>query len=326
MIKKLLLKIASLPVFNYFFSMYCKYMSREKRKTFGSENPGITFYVIGQKERTGGLWWIINKVLMHLAYADDMGYIPVVDYKSFWTQYHNDGELGKINIWEIFFCQPSDYNLDDISKSKNIIISDKKAAPSKKYLMGNTDFYEDPSRLAYFKKLFKKYIKFSVDSKIYLEEQKDAIIPKNSRVVGVLCRGSDYLLKKPKDHPVQPDPAMVIEHTLKVKKEYKCDYVFVATEDAEILELFKGEFGNSLLYVNQRRVKKEDMENSTLVVDVMKNSKQDKYVMGLNYLLATYILSTCNCFIGGRTGGTKGVLLMQEGFEYCYVYNLGFYE
>lgn len=324
--KKIILRVAKLPILNYFFILYIKHKSKEKKLSYGIENPDKVFYVIGQKERTGGLWWIVNKVVMHLAYADDNGYIPVVDFKNFWTQYHTDGELGNVNVWEKFFCQPMGYNLESIAKSKNIIISDKKPAPSLDYLMGNTDFYDNPDRLAYFQKIFKKYIRFCEDSKSYLEDKKTKIIPKGSKVLGVLCRGTDYLLKRPKDHPIQPNPQEVIEHAEQVMREYKCDFVFIATEDADILDMFKERFGDYLLYVDQNRIRQEEMANANLVVDVTSKSQKDKYIMGLDYLLSTYILSSCSCFIGGRTGGTKGVLLMQEGFEYCYIYNLGFYE
>ena len=67
------------------------------------------------------------------------------------------------------------------------------------------------------------------------------------------------------------------------------------------------------------------MEGKKLVVEVNRSMNVDRYKMGLNYLLSTYILSNCTAFIGGRTGGTKGVLLMNNGFEYQHIYNLGFY-
>lgn len=324
--KKILLGIVRLPIFRILFSYYCRFQEREKKTSMGNENPDKVFYVIGQKERSGGLWWIVNKVIMHLAYADDNGWIPVVDYKSFWTQYHMEGELNKVNVWDKFFLQPGAYSLEDISRSRNIIISDKKPAPSEKYFMGNTDFYDNPERLEYFQGVFKKYIKFNSSTEKYLSNKRNTIIPNSARVLGVLCRGTDYLLKKPKNHPIQPDPQDVIELASRIMSEYSCDYIFLATEDEDILNLFKAKFGDGLLFVDQKRISKSDMHKAELVVDVNKESNQDKYLMGLDYLLATYILSTCNCFIGGRTGGTKGVLLMQDKFEYKYIYNLGFYD
>lgn len=196
--KKILLKILSLPLIKEVFDYYWHYATREKKKKYGNENKDKVFYVIGQKERTGGLWWIVNKVVMHLAYADDKGYIPVVDYKNFWTLYHNDDELNKVNVWEKFFLQPAGYTLDDIKHSANIIISDQYSSPSEKYFMGNTSFYDDPSRLEYFRFIFRKYIRFSESTHIFLETEKEKILPEGQRVLGVLCRGTDYLLNKPR--------------------------------------------------------------------------------------------------------------------------------
>lgn len=299
---------------------------RERKTSYGNQDPHKVFYIIGQNDNTCGLWWIINKVIMHIAYADEKGYIPVVDYLTFQTQYHMPNEIGKVNVWEKFFEQPSNVGLKDISKSKNIILSDQYSAPNKKYLMGNTDFYTDINRREYFRKIFNKYIRFNAKTLFLLEERRREIIPNNKRVLGVLCRGTDYLLKRPKNHPIQPQPETVISIAKDALKKYKCDYIFLATEDADILSLFMESFPNELLCVDQKRVSHEEMQKEERVMSVNVKINNNRYEMGLNYLTATYILSKCDCFIGGRTGGTKGVLLMTKGFEYEYIFNLGFYS
>ena len=324
--KKIYRFLIKIPVIKNIISYYVHYSSKERRTCYGKENPDKTFYIIGQKERMGGLWWIVNKVIMHLAYADEKGFIPIIDYKHFWTQYHNPGELNKVNVWEKFFMQPASYSLDDIKHSANIIISDKYPAPSSKYLMGNKEFYEDSARLEYFRKIFKKYVRFNSTTYELLEKKRKEIVPDDTKVLGVLCRGTDYIIRKPKNHPVQPEPSTVVEMSQKVMKEKECDYVFLATEDEDILNLFKKTFGSKLLYVNQRRVTKKQLDGQKYMVDVNKSVDGDKYQMGLDYLTSTYILSKCDCFIGGRTGGTKGVLLMRDKFEYEYIFDLGFYE
>lgn len=299
---------------------------RERKTSYGDKNPDDVFYIIGQHDKTCGLWWIINKVIMHIAYAEEKGYIPVVDYLTFQTQYHMPSEIGKVNVWEKFFEQPSGICLKDISESKNIILSDQYSAPNKKYLMGNTDFYTDLDRREYFRRIFDKYIRFTTETENLLEERRRKIIPNNKKVLGILCRGTDYLLKRPKDHPIQPQPQTVISMAKEALNKYECDYIFLATEDADILALFKKSFPNKLLFIDQKRVSHEEMKNVERVMAVNVKINDNRYEMGLNYLTATYILSKCDCFIGGRTGGTKGVLLMTKGFEYEYVFNLGFYS
>lgn len=113
---------------------------RERKTSYGNKDPHKVFYIIGQNDNTCGLWWIINKVIMHIAYADEKGYIPVVDYLTFQTQYHMPNEIGKVNVWEKFFEQPSNVGLKDISKSKNIILSDQYSAPNKKVSDGKYRF------------------------------------------------------------------------------------------------------------------------------------------------------------------------------------------
>lgn len=305
-------------------SLYFKLKLRERKKSWGPENEDKTFYVIGSNNRNGGLWWLVNITLNHLNYADEKGYIPVVDYKNYWTQYTTRESYRKDNVWEYFFAQPGGYSLEQISKSKNIIINKKDASPEDKYLMGH--FYDDPPRIERFRYLFRKYIKFNEETRDYLDNLCNSVIG-DKRTVGVLCRGTDYVMVKPKNHPIQPDTETVIEDTRKVMKEYCCTHVFIATEDQDILDSFKTEFGECLLYLEQERLSKKGMGKDSWLADEKKkhNIEQNKRKAGLDYMAATYILSRCTCYIGGRTGGSKGVLIMTKGFEFEKTYNLGLY-
>ena len=185
--------------------------NRKRKASYGKENPDKIFYVFGCKDDTGGLWWHINKSLMHIAYAVDNGYIAVIDMQNFHNQYTEDSKFGKINVWEIFFQQPMGYTLEDIAHSKNIILSKKAPYPNHKYWMGQSEFYDNEDRIKYFHNLFSKYIKFNNKTKEYLQKQYENILSGKGRVVGVLCRGTDYVLYRPKGHPVQPEPQDVIK-------------------------------------------------------------------------------------------------------------------
>jgi len=312
-------------IYRFFSDIYRKYKNREKKVSYGNEFPDLKYYIIGQDDMSCGLWWIVNKVVMHLAYADAHGYIPVVDYLNYKTQYHNPCEIGLINVWNKFFEQPAGLNLNDISKAKNIILSDHYPAPSADFLMGNTDFYTNEDRRMYFYNCFQKYIHFSSETYEYLENVTKSIIPTSCRVLGVLCRGTDYAIKKPKGHPIPPDPNIVIKDTIEIMEQQNCDYVFLATEDADILNMFKSKFKDKLLYIEQKRTSKSEMERYDKIMEANIQDRVDRYKMGLEYLSATYILSKCNCFIGVRCGGTKGVLLMRNDFEYMKIYDLGLY-
>lgn len=326
--KKLLIKIFEhIPCSDWIYHKYLLFKGRQRKVSLGSKNADKTFYVIGWNDERGGLFWLVNKVCMHIAYALDNGYIPVVDLKNYITQYSLKNVKERENVWEMFFKQPAGYGLEDVAGSKNVIINRMSPAPSKKYLMGQAEFYDQPERIAYFRNIFKQYILPNDKTLEYLKAKEQQLLEGKGRVLGILCRGTDYVVARPKNHPVQPDVKQIIKDARLVMKEKCCDYVFVATEDKDMLSTLKAEFGYKLLYIDQRRYSGKDMRSDQLLAQVKeKDCERDPLKDALDYFAAIYLLTHCCCFIGGRTGGTKGVLLMEEEFEYIKIYNLGLYK
>ena len=58
-------------------------------------------------------------VIQQIGYAEKNNYIPVVDFKNYKTQYNIADE----NAWECFFEQISNYSLDEVYQSKNVVLS-----------------------------------------------------------------------------------------------------------------------------------------------------------------------------------------------------------
>jgi hypothetical protein len=143
-----------------------------------------------------GLFAIIKSNLSHIAYGIEHGFIPIVDMKNDNNQYIDIDKvkLGEDNSWEYYFEQPFGYSLDDIKKSKNIILSNRNPIVSQKYAVYVT-MLDDKKRLYYFKRIFKKYIKFNQKTYNYLLNEVHSIIG-NNKVLGILCRGTDYLRVK----------------------------------------------------------------------------------------------------------------------------------
>ena len=315
-----------LPCKELLAQCYQRFKGRERRVCYGKENPDKVFYVTGQDDLGGGLFWLVNKVVMHLAYAKDKGWITVVDYQTHPTQYTKPETAGKTNVWELFFKQPMGYTLEDIRHSKNIVVNKMEPSPKPEYLMGQEEFYDRPERIEYFKRIFQEHIHFNEKTLAHLEKERDRLLGK-TRTVGVLCRGTDYVLLQPEGHPVQPDPKDVVEDVRRVMQQYECRQVFLATEDQDILDLFKEAFPSQLAYLDQMRLSKRQMSGKqVLSLEKMKRADRDPYDDAMKYLTAIYLLAHCNCFLAGRTGGTKGVLLMAPSFEYQKIYDLGLYK
>lgn len=75
------------------------------------QNADKTFYVIGWNDEGGGLFWIVNKVCMHIAYALDHGYIPVVDLKNYITQYTLKNEKKMFGRYSLNNLQGMDWKI-----------------------------------------------------------------------------------------------------------------------------------------------------------------------------------------------------------------------
>ena len=92
----------------------------------GKLNPDKVFYIIRRYPGTGllsNLAYVIN----HIQIANRMGFIPIVDMKNYPSVYNeNDKIFGTLNSWEYYFEQLTDYSLDEVYQSKNIIITDNK--------------------------------------------------------------------------------------------------------------------------------------------------------------------------------------------------------
>ena len=296
------------------------YKTREKHLSLGNENPNITFYIIKIDFRMAGLFAIVKSILSHIQYAIDKEYIPIIDMKN--SQNCFNEELSE-NPWEFFFKQPTHYTLEDVKKSKNIIVSCNRQVPQLQYAIGvsllqNNNQY----KLDNWAKIYKEHIKINDNTKKYLSTPYNSIIENRKNILGVLCRGTDYLDKQPAGHPIQPTPETVIKKILSLKETLNFEWIYLATEDIRILDLFKKQFGNQLLYINQLRFGQIECE---YLCDY--NYKENsKIKMNLDYLSSLYILSKCDFLIGGRTAGTIGAYLMSANkFKYTFFWDLGTY-
>lgn len=91
--------------------MYQEYLYKEHKRTYGFRNRDKVFYVICPSASSQGLFSIHNYVLWKVRYAIDHGYIPVVDYQNYANMYLEPQLVGKVNAWEYYFKQPTQYGL-----------------------------------------------------------------------------------------------------------------------------------------------------------------------------------------------------------------------
>lgn len=275
--------------------------------------------VIRRNDEIPGLASHIITNLGQIVYAIGQGFIPVIDTANSENCFKKLSDKENRNIWEKYFRQPFDILLQDVEN-----------APKVGYVDGIPGFFptykmedlENAELVSFWHQVAIKYIPFSE----FMNEKIDIIKKKlewnEKRVLGVICRGTDYVGLKPYNHPVQPDIDTLITDASRTMLDYDCEYCYLATEDKAIFRKFKAVFGDKLLF--SQSILYDDVDTKVL------NKYNDENEIDIDeknveYLVALKLLSECTCMMGGRTSGAVVALVLSEGYEYFHLYNEGRY-
>ncbi len=243
-------------------------------RRYGNKNPKKFFYII---RRVPGAGFFSNLAFVnhHLLIAEKLKLIPVVDMENYQTIYNCKKKInGTFNSWLYYFKQVSKYSLEEVYKSKNVIICDNRANISK-YI--NDISLTTPKH----RKIFDKYIHINKDiiekvKKITLQNFKD------KKILGVHYRGSDQ--KKAGYHPHPATEKQILNATEMLLDKYKFDKIYLCTEDSDYLELYKKNFGKKLIYSNVPRT----TDSKDLFDGIKKNHR---YEIGKGNLIDMLMLS-----------------------------------
>lgn len=283
----------------------------------GDKDKNPILYIVRRRSNNVGLFSYVHTALGHIKYADEQGYIPIIDMQHYKSPY-SDGKK-KYNAWEYYFEQPIKcYDLEDIKHSKNVILSS--GEPPREY--PGYEMIKDPDIMEKWRRIHSKYIRINNESQHYIDQIKKHIW-KDEKILGVLCRGTDYVRFRPKDHPIQPDIKDVISLSEEIMKKFHCQKVYLATEDISILHIFQERFKDRLIF--PREITLPQWKGDKFISEIKIDRKDDHKLKGLEYLTQIVLLSECDYFIGGACGGTYEALLMTKGFEWQHIFDLGVY-
>lgn len=278
------------------------------------------FAIIQRKCELCGLFsfYIVNLGCIHKFLLE--GFIPIIDIKSF-PNALNGFNITKQNYWELFFKQPFGYTLEFVLKNeKNIIyVQCQDCNPRPDFF---SMLFNEPKR-----RFWHDFSNNYMPIKNYLINLSNKIIQrlfnKSKNILGVLTRGTDYISKKPKGHPIQPNIIDVINDVKKLDKQYNYDYIFFSTEDDLIRDKFTIIFKSKVKQIKQKfninydYNKKNYLNNNE---NIKGNTEYSKI-----YLLNIIILSKCLDIIASRCSGTAGIFVLTNGFRNMKIYDLGVY-
>lgn len=257
------------------------------------------------------------KNVMHLIlYYLDKGYTPII------TEINKNSNLG----WSTFFDQPFCNSVKSTKASKDINSKGYKSTYKGKIECYHDIFYKRFQQI-FWKKFASKFLQLNAETKKYCDLDYNNIIEPGMRVIGVCCRGSDYIKLKPAYHPVQPDLQMVEKVVRKLLDKKGYTHIYLATEEQSIHDYFMSKFPGKVL-VNKRHYIGDAFKQSGAdwCHQVVLGIENEPYVKGIEYLSSINILSKCNALVGGNCGATQLAFLMNNfKYEYTEIFNLCLY-
>ena len=247
-------------------------------KSFGELNEDKIFYVIKRSPGTG-LFSNVTFVLNHLKICEKNNFIPVIDMDNFKTIYNEKKKIKNTNnAWEYYFEKLNKFSLEEVYKSKNVLITSDKFFHFFTY---NIDLDDQMIKLLQTqikinKILFKTYKRIS---KIF----------KGKKILGIHFRGTSY--KRSPGHPFPATKRQMLEITENLVKNEKIDKIFLVTEEQNYLDFFEKKFSNKIIHIKccYRSNKNDAFE--------IYPRDRHRYKLGREALLETLLLSKCDHFI-----------------------------
>lgn len=314
-------KIEDSKIF-WFMEEFC----RERHESFGEKNPEVTFYIFRAhwQESTNGFYNFFDRVFASWYEVKKQGFEFLVDMKNYYTEYAGLERYGTVNVWEDYYEQPSSYTLEEAYQSKNVILS---KFDEEKY---NAPFLINEQRLTnhWWVETYKILSKmFSITPGQVLKEcikNEKERLKSLDETLGVLARGTDYVSLKFKDHAIPFDTKSLIKECKRrlLSEGYK--FIYLATEDLDILEEFEKAFGDKLLYSPQMRMR-QNVEK--VIMRIKFDRENDAYLRGLEYCVVIEMLSRCRSLLANCCCyGALGAIAINGGkYSSCEVIDIGTY-
>ena len=148
----------------------------------------------------------------------------------------------------------------------------------------------------------------------------------NGNLIGVVARGTDYLILKPKGHPIQPNLQVVIDY-LKDSFDFSKDYLYVATDEKRLLSEIDAVFGGRVITSESEYYDSLYDSKDPYISHISFERDNDKYLKGFDYFKRVFVLSKCDGMVGGMNGAMRAANIMHgSSYNYEKIFFYGLYE
>lgn len=270
---------------------------------YGEKNPDKTVYHIFMNNSIVGYCSLMRFTLLHIAYAETMGFTPVVEWGKELLYSEPERFLDTDNSFCYFFNQVSEILLSDIKRS-NLVVHSK--TQDIQYIVQNCSYCVQENELAIIADMIKKYLQFNeFGIKKVVIPSKDVLC--KGKILGVHIRGTDFNLQLSR-HPIMVTIEEYIDAAKKLFEEGNYDYIFLATDEESSLTAFKNYFGNKLIYYPDTT---RSNNGKPLHYGCKQNREHNNFYLGMEILKDVYTLGNCD----GLLAGLSNVSIMARAFK-----------
>ncbi len=284
--------------------------------SLGTLNSDKIIYIV-RIDAKSGLCALLKNMLELIRFADQYGFVPVVEFSKNIIYTEEDGFMGTSNPFEYYFEQPMSVSLKEAHASRNVVFSNirhiNSFASSLGYEISNEQIFE-------LGRIYKKYIRLTKDLDNEFKLNTFNMFDHN-RILGVHFRGTDFAANY-KNHPVFITAREYLSKVEQLMGKGQYDYVFLATDDQGCLDLFHDALKEKLLYTDAV------MRSSQTPLHLTKhNRRHDKYLLGKEVLSDVFSLSRCTSLIAGRSNVSIMARIvnasLQRHFNECVILDSG---
>lgn len=304
------------------------------------QTPKPVLIISGITMKETGIFCNLLAFLRWVRFAQLMDYIPVIDMQNVPNLYLEPHEVGgEVNAYEYFYNQPAGISLKEAYRAKEVYFVNRLDCPydftpaQKRAYREATrvkDWVYGENRDKYFDEWKRVYDTFFVQSPMareYVQVQYERVIAGankgDGQVLGLLCRGTDYAGQHPYGHQIQPTAQQIMDKVDEYMRGQKVALIFVATEDAAMLDALRAHYGEKLVCIDCPRYSTVGRES---IAKALERENANRRLNGLNYFASIALLARCDALIAGKTMATQFIRTMRETpFAYEYYWDLGRY-
>ncbi len=287
------------------------------KKPFGA-NPEKTYYIIRCNLPADGLFAIFMYVLDHLAYAEDNGYIPVLDIKRYKCLYKEKKPVyGTKDPWRYYFEPITDIDRKECWKYKNVIYGKTRALRYKGiyyYREKEKNILPSPNRIDELYKVTSRWIRFRPELQKRLDEVLQQKLGRSRRTLGIHVRGTDMYIAG-RQHPVPTGKTKDFTLVDKIINEFCIDQIFLCCDTDSTVKLFRDNYGEKLITTDALRQINDNGCGIHRDRKLGKGREKHKYLLGLEVITDMYILAHCNVLLCGPSNVAFAALIYNHN---CY--------